>query len=59
MTDENFKKEARQYVLDSGYVEGKLNLTLQDFVLWVKEHHGVAICTTTASLWLHDIGFSY
>ena len=59
MTDENFKMEARQYILDSGYVKGKPNLTLQDFVLWVKEHHGVEICTSTASLWLHDMGFSY
>ena len=25
----------------------------------MKEHHGVEICTTTASLWLHDMGFSY
>ena len=29
MDDENFRKEAKQYVLDDGYVKGKPNLTLQ------------------------------
>ena len=59
MVDENFRKEAKQYVLDNGYIKGKPNLTLQQFVTWVKEQHGIEVCTSTASLWLHDMGFSY
>ena len=26
---------------------------------WVKESEGVEICKSTASLWLHDLGFTY
>ena len=59
MVDENFRKEAKQYVVDNGYIKGKPNLTLQQFVTWVKEQHGIEVCTSTASLWLHDMGFSY
>ena len=59
IADENFRKEAKEYVLENGYVKGKPNLTLQKFVSWVKEHKGVDICVATASLWLHDVGFSY
>lgn len=59
LSDENFRKEAKEYVLENGYVKGRPNLTLNQFVLWVKEQKSVDICTTTASLWLHDMGFSY
>lgn len=57
LSDENFRKEAKQYVLENGYVKGKPNLALQQFVTWVKEHENTEICTATASLWLHDMGF--
>ena len=57
MSDENFRQEAREYVLSNAYVKGKPNLTLQQFVVWVKEKYGVEVCTSTASLWLHDMGF--
>ena len=59
MSDENFRKEAKQFVLENGYVKGRPNLTLQQFVTWLKESNDVEICTATASLWLHDMGFSY
>ncbi len=59
MVDENFRQEAKQYVLDHGYIKGKPNLTLQQFVSWVKDQHGTDVCTSTASLRLHDMGFSH
>ena len=59
MADENFKKETKQYVLDNGYIKGMPNLTLQKFVSWIKESKSVDVCTSTASVWLHDMGFSY
>ena len=59
MADENFRKEAREYVLENGYVKGKPNMTLLEFVSWLKEHKKVEVCTSTASLWLHDMGFTH
>ena len=59
MMDENFRKDAREYVLNNSNLRGKPNLTLQQFVLWVKEQRGVEICIATASLWMHDLGFTY
>ena len=59
MTDENFRKDAREYVLNNSNLRGKPNLTLQQFVVWVKEQRGVEICIATASLWMHDLGFTY
>ena len=59
MADENFKKEARKYVLENGYAKGRPNLTLHDFTSWVNETKAVNIGTSTASRWLHDMGFSY
>ena len=59
MHDENFRCEAKQYVLDNGYIKGKPNLTLQQFVDWVKEEKDTEVSITTVSVWLHDLGFSY
>lgn len=59
MCDEGFRKEVRKYVAEKGYVKGSPNLTLQQLVLWVKESHGADVSTSTMSLWLHDMGFSY
>ena len=59
MSDDVFRKQVKQYVLEHGYVKGRPNLTLQHLVEWVKESYGVEVCTSTVSLWLHDIGFSY
>ena len=56
MTDKNFKKEARQYVLENGYAKGRTNLTLHDFTSCVNEKKPVNIGTSTASCWLHDMG---
>ena len=57
--DESFREEAKQYVRDHGYVKGEPNMTLQQFVDWVKQTQCIDICTSTASLWLHDMGFGY
>jgi hypothetical protein len=44
-------------IMEKGYMKGTANLTLQKFVSWVKEERDVEVCTSTASLWLHDLGF--
>ena len=31
LSDENFRKEAKQHVLENGYVKGRTNLTLNQF----------------------------
>ncbi|ORU94723.1 MAG: hypothetical protein A6F71_09525 [Cycloclasticus sp. symbiont of Poecilosclerida sp. M] len=59
MTDENFRTDACQYVRENGYIKGKPNLTLDKFVSWVKESWNADVCTSTASEWLHELGFSY
>lgn len=56
--DENFTTEARQYVRENGYVKGRPNLTLEKFASWVKEEWSTDICTSTASDWLHEMGFT-
>lgn len=40
-------------------MKGKPNLTLQQLVTWLKQEHSIDICTSTASVWLHDMGFSH
>ena len=59
MTDETFRKEAKQFVLENGYSKGKPNLTLQMFTSWVEESKGVKVSTSSASVWLHEMGFAY
>ncbi len=59
MTDDRFRKQVKEYVLENGYVKGRPNLTLNQLVKWVKEQHGIEVCTSTVSIWLHDMGFSY
>ena len=59
IADENFQKEVREYVRETGYSKGKPNLTLQTFIAWVEEKKGVTVCSSTASVWLHSMGFSY
>ena len=55
MTDENFQKEAKKYVIENGYVKGEANLTLRQFTDCMSEQKGITISISTASLWLHDI----
>ena len=50
MSDEKFRKEARRFIADNGYVKAKPNLTLSNFTKWVKEEKGVSICISTASV---------
>ena len=57
--DESFQLDATEYVREHGYVKGTPNLTLADFVRWVKENWDVEVCEETARLWLHRMGFSY
>ena len=59
MQDENFRKAARKFILENGYAKGKPNLTLQNVVEWVKAEYDVSVCTSTISIWLHDMGFKY
>lgn len=59
MHDENFRKEATEFILENGYAKGKPSLTLSDVVQWVKDTHDVEVCTATVSIWLHNMGFSY
>jgi len=59
MADENFRRQAKKFVIENGYAKGKPDLTLQQFVEWVKETQNVDVCMATISIWLHDMGFSY
>ena len=59
MSDEGFRRSVKKYVLDNGYMKGKPNLTSQQVATWLKEEHSLDVCTSTVSLWLHDLGFSY
>ena len=59
ISDENFKKDARRFIVDNGYVKGKPNLTLSDFTKWVVKEKGVSISISTASVWLHQMGFTH
>ena len=53
------ERDAREYVLNNSNLREKPNITLQQFVVWVKEQRGVEICIATAPLWMHDLGFTY
>lgn len=57
MADETFRKDVKKYVLEHGYAKGAPNITLQHLVTWMKETYKVDISISTASLWLHDLGF--
>ncbi len=57
--DENFSQEVQTYIRDNGYAKGKPNLTLQQFVLWVKDKLDITISISTASVWFHELGFSH
>ena len=43
-------------MLENGYVKGRPNLTLQQLI---EDTYCLDVCTSTVSLWLHDMGFSY
>ena len=49
LNDEKFSLEATEYVRANGYKKGEPNLTLDQFVKWVKETYNVTICVGTAS----------
>lgn len=53
------ERDAREYVLNNNNLREKPNITLQQFVVWVKEKRGVEIRIATAPLWMHDLGFTY
>ena len=57
--DEIFQAKVRAYVRENGYVKGKPNMTLQQFVVWVEQLEGIKISTSTASVWLHALGFTH
>ncbi len=57
--DENFMAEVRKFVCDTANMRGRPNLTLNDIVGWLKDHHQVDVCKSTVSIWLHELGFSY
>ena len=41
LNDEGFQLAAREYVRERGYSKGEPNLTLHQFISWVKENYGV------------------
>ena len=43
-------------MLENGYVKGRPNLTLQQLI---KDTYYLDVSTSTVSLCLHDMGFSY
>ena len=51
--------KATKYIRANGYKKGEPNLTLHQFIGWVKQGYGVSICEGTASAWLHKLGFAY
>ncbi len=59
--DENFMAEVQKFVCDTAIMRGRPNLTLNDIVGWLKDHHQVDVCKSTVStcIWLHELGFSY
>ena len=48
INDEGFVLEATAYVREHGYVKGAPNLTLADFVQWLKDKLCVEVCTEIA-----------
>ena len=56
--DEEFKISAREFVRSNGYKKGEPNLTAHDFKSWIEDNYDVTICTETARVWLHLLGFS-
>ena len=59
INDEGFVLEATAYVREHGYVKEAPNLTLADFVQWLKDKLCVEVCTEIARQWLLKMGFSY
>ena len=58
-SDERFQAKARKYAQDKGFVKGQPNLTLQQFVMWVEQEEAINISISTASRWLHELGFTH
>ena len=56
MCDE-FQQEARHFIREKACIKGKPNLTLRDFVDWVKSTWDHEICEETARIWMHKLGF--
>ena len=42
-----------------GLMKGQPNLTLQQFVMWVEQEEAINISISTASRWLHELGFTH
>lgn len=59
ISGESLRSDLRKFIAESGYVKGRPNLTLKDVVSWLKDTRDVDVCTSTVSLWLHEMGFSY
>lgn len=58
INDEEFRLKAREFVRCHAYKRGKPNLTADMFNAWMKETYKLEVCSETARVWLHNLGFS-
>ena len=56
--DEEFQLSAREFVREHSYVKGEPNLTILQFIEWVKSTYSTKIHQETGRRWLHELGFS-
>ena len=58
INDEEFRLKAREFVRSHAYKRGEPNLTADMFNAWMKETYKLEVCSETARVWLHNLGFS-
>ena len=58
INDEEFRLKAREFVECHAYKRGEPNLTADMFNAWMKETYKLEVCSETAQVWLHNLGFS-
>lgn len=56
--DEDFRLKARKFVRSNCSNKGEPNLTALQFRELIEATFGVSVCNTTATVWLHHLGFS-
>ncbi len=56
--DEDFRLQAREYVRSNCSKKGEPNLMALQFRDWIEATFGVKVCNSTATLWLHHLGFT-
>lgn len=56
--DEDFRLQARKFVWSNCSNKGEPNLTALQFRDLIEATLGVSVCNTTATVWLHHLGFS-